>query len=40
MITENNEIKTYKRQIIELIERCNSLHWLKVICTYVHTLLD
>ena len=29
----------YKQKIIELIQNCNNIHWLKTIYAYVKTLL-
>jgi hypothetical protein len=29
----------YKEEIIEMIQKCNNLHWLKVIHAYVLRLL-
>jgi hypothetical protein len=29
----------YKNEIIELIEKCDNLHWLKTIYAYISNLL-
>nr|DAZ65230.1 MAG TPA: hypothetical protein [Caudoviricetes sp.]DAZ72647.1 MAG TPA: hypothetical protein [Caudoviricetes sp.] len=29
----------YKKEIIELIEKCDNAHWLKVIYTYIKRLI-
>lgn len=34
-----DEKEEYKREICELIMKCDDLHWLKVIHTYIKKLL-
>ena len=29
----------YKKEIIEMVEKCNDIHWIKVIYAYVKRLL-
>lgn len=29
----------YKKEIIEMVEKCNDLHWLKTIYAYIKRLL-
>jgi hypothetical protein len=36
---DNNENEYYKSKIIELIEKCDNLHWLKTIYAYISNLL-
>lgn len=33
------ESEEYKQKIIEMINNCDNMHWLKVIYTYVSKLL-
>nr|DAX11570.1 MAG TPA: hypothetical protein [Bacteriophage sp.] len=33
------DIEDYKHKIIELIQKCNNIHWIKTIYAYVKTLL-
>ena len=40
MITENDEIQAYKKRIIEMIQKCDNLHWLKVTFAYLRKLLE
>lgn len=40
MITENDEVKAYKECIIEMIQKCDNLHWLKCIFAFLRKLLE
>lgn len=35
-----NEIETYREQIIEIVKKCDNLHWLKTIYAYLRKLLE
>lgn len=35
-----NEVEYYMEKIIEMIKKCDNLHWLKVIYAYVKGLLE
>lgn len=32
-------MEDYKKEIIEMVEKCNDIHWIKVIYAYVKRLL-
>lgn len=32
-------MENYKKEIIEMVEKCNDIHWIKVIYAYVKRLL-
>ena len=34
------DIEDYKQKIIELIQKCNNIHWIKTIYAYVKTLFN
>lgn len=34
-----NEKEYYREQIIEMIQKCNDLHWIKTIYAYLSKLL-
>ena len=40
MITENDEIKAYKERIIEMIQKCDNLDWLKFTFAFLRKLLE
>lgn len=35
-----NEKEVYQEKIIDLIRKCDSMHWLKTIYAYVRKLLE
>lgn len=37
--SQMDEKEYYREQIIEMVTECDDLHWLKVIYTYLNSLL-
>jgi hypothetical protein len=39
VIVTGRAIMDYKKEIIELIEKCDNIHWLKTIYAYIKRLI-